>query len=95
MKAIKIICCLIVFIAFWYGLYFFVNRYGQNMFNRGYECRKAYLPSITEIQEQIGAEPDGILGPVTQVLWDEIKFNEYALRYMGNIAEITGNEAQE
>jgi len=28
------------------------------------------LPSIAEIQERVGAKPDGILGPETQAKWD-------------------------
>lgn len=30
-----------------------------------------YLPSLIEIQERIGAEPDGIYGPETRQKWDQ------------------------
>jgi len=39
------------------------------------------LPTIQEIQERVGANPDGILGPETQKLWDKEICNQYARPY--------------
>jgi len=39
------------------------------------------LPSIMDIQERIGAKPDGILGRETQEKWDRIVFDRYAQKY--------------
>ena len=37
------------------------------------------LPTIREIQERIGAKPDGILGPETQRKWEEAINNQFAI----------------
>jgi len=39
------------------------------------------LPSIMDIQRQIGAKPDGVLGKETQRLWDEAYCNQCAEVY--------------
>ena len=45
------------------------------------------LPSIMEIQERIGATPDGILGPQTQQLWDAAICDQYANEYFKFLGE--------
>jgi hypothetical protein len=39
------------------------------------------LPSLAEIQEKIGAEPDGIYGPETKKLWDRAICEQEASRW--------------
>ncbi len=38
------------------------------------------LPSIIDIQTQVGATPDGKLGPDTQEKWDSAYFNQCAAK---------------
>ena len=44
------------------------------------------LMSIIELQEALGAKPDGIVGPETIRLWQQYErdviFNQYAAKYM-------------
>ena len=37
----------------------------------------ARLPSLAEIQEMVGAKPDGVYGPETERLWAEALGNRY------------------
>ena len=40
------------------------------------------VPSLAEIQELVGAEPDGIYGPETKAKWDRKTFNRFAAKFM-------------
>lgn len=40
------------------------------------------VPTIEWVQEKIGAEVDGVLGPETERLWRRAEFNDYAAEYM-------------
>ena len=42
--------------------------------------RETPLPTIREIQERVGAVPDGILGPETQAKWNEATGYNYTFR---------------
>lgn len=46
-----------------YCLYVIYNYYDRQ--------QQFVLPTIKQVQEYIGANPDGILGPETQRLWEE------------------------
>lgn len=48
---------------------------------------KDRLPTIEEIQERIGAVPDGILGPETQKLWELALCDQYAAQWMDGVAK--------
>ncbi len=105
MKAIKIIyvgLVVIVLMGFYYAGFYDGKKFGykahpayQKGYDVGYMEGRDYLPSIIEIQERIGVEVDGVLGPLTQDAWDEITFTRYAEVYMNRIETVTGNEAQE
>lgn len=40
------------------------------------------IPSIIELQEAVGAEPDGIVGPDTIAKWDKAYANQEAAKFM-------------
>jgi len=47
----------------------------------GYERGKDYLPTIEQIQERVGAVPDGILGEETQAKWERALANQFVLQF--------------
>ncbi len=44
--------------------------------------KPAELPSIIDIQEAVGAKPDGIVGPETIGLWEIAYANQEAAKFM-------------
>jgi len=42
---------------------------------------KKQIPTIKEIQEMVGAEPDGIIGHETLKKWDAALCNQYASQW--------------
>ena len=46
------------------------------------EPQQARIMSIIELQEVIGAEPDGIIGPDTIAKWDMAYANQEAAKFM-------------
>jgi len=45
------------------------------------EVQAQALPSIMDIQRQVGTKPDGVLGKDTQRKWDEAYGNQCAAKY--------------
>jgi len=41
-----------------------------------------HVPTFRELQEKVGAEPDGIIGPNTIALWDKAICDQYAIESM-------------
>lgn len=39
------------------------------------------IPSLAEVQEMVGAKPDGIYGPETAEKWDRAICNQYAAKW--------------
>lgn len=46
---------------------------------------EAPLPTIQEIQERVGAVPDGRLGPETQEKWDRAVNNQWYEKVVGRM----------
>ena len=44
--------------------------------------QKQKIPTITELQLMVGAEPDGIIGKETLRLWETALCNQYAEPFM-------------
>lgn len=59
----------------------FISNVGTFEFQRGYDACKAEQPLLTirEIQERIGAKPDGKWGPETDELYDKAVCDQFAI----------------
>lgn len=55
----------------------FVLAVGMSLQKKANDVVDNRLPSLAEIQEAIGATPDGIYGPETKRLWEEATHNQY------------------
>lgn len=54
---------------------------------RGYQDGWNYIKSIKELQQQVGAVPDGIWGKETDRLYDKAVCNRYAEKYFEGIGQ--------
>ncbi len=50
--------------------------------NHSLKAQLARLPELSEIQERIGVEPDGIYGEQTRKAWDEAINQQFADLYI-------------
>lgn len=48
-----------------------------------------HAPTFRELQEKVGAEPDGIIGPNTIALWDKAICDQYAIESFNQMARDT------
>ena len=73
-------CAILLVVATRWGAVL-IEQEQQACYDIGYKDGKAYIPSIEEIQERIGAKPDGIIGPQTIKKWDAALGNQSADQY--------------
>ena len=83
MKSILNIFCFLVTIALVFVFAFLCGRQGRRFpepFKRG------GVPTFIELQNMVGAEPDGIIGPNTIARWEREICNQYAREAMARMA---------
>lgn len=60
----------------------FVTRWlTSGEYNKGYQDGYDYIKSVKELQQQVGAVPDGIIGKETLGKWDKAICDKYASKY--------------
>lgn len=81
---IFIICVVLLTIAIGtFVITVLIDDVRSNSYNKGY----AYIKSIKELQEQVGAEPDGIWGKETDRLYDDAYCNQCAIKSMERMSK--------
>lgn len=77
----KHILITVIFLAVLVLVYWCVSSpYRGRYYKDGYAAGYAYIKSIKELQEQVGAEPDGIWGKDTNSLYDRAWCNQAAIK---------------
>jgi len=79
----KHILITIIFLAVLIFTYWFIRQTKESSYAAGYN----YIKSVRELQEQVGAEPDGIVGPETIKKLDRAYCDQEAVKMFRRMAK--------